>query len=206
VGFETGNEWQTAANPGHGFESNVLHYPDSDEPANAWFFTQGIELQEGMSYRFSYKYGNDSTTTTERLRTIMATSPVRPADDAVLTYFGDHTAITGGTVTEFSFANPITISVTGTYYFGFNVYSTSEQGDLYVDDIQVNAWSCGLPQNVTVGSVTPTTAVINWEAQTEPTSIGYFYGFNTGAYCQPRKLNAGHYILCLCKDFLRKLT
>lgn len=177
--FETGMNWRTEANPGHGFDTNVLQYPDSDEPANAWFFTQGIHLEAGTSYRFSYKYGNNSTDTTERLRTILATSPTRPEEGEEPTYLGNHTEITGGTVTEFSYANPLTISVTGTYYFGFNAFSTSEQGSLYVDDIEVNEWSCGLPQNVTVGTITTTTATINWEAQTEPTSLGYFYGFNT---------------------------
>lgn len=179
AGFERGNEWQTATAPGHGFDSNVLHYPDSDEPANAWFFTQGIQLQAGTAYRFSYKYGNDSTTTTERLRTIMATSPTRPEEDAQLTYFGDHTTITGGNPVEFSYGNPITISTTGIYYFGFNIYSTSEQGDLYVDNIKVQEWVCNVPQAITVNNIGTTTATINWEAQTEPTSLGYYYAYNT---------------------------
>lgn len=177
--FETGMNWRTEANPGHGFDTNVLQYPDSEEPADAWFFTQGIELQAGTAYRFSYNYGNDSTTTTERLRTILATSPTRPEEGAELTYLGNHTAVTGGTAVAFSYGNPLSVNVTGTYYFGFNAYSTSEQGSLYVDDIKVQEWLCNVPQEVTVDAVTTTTATINWEAQSEPTSMGYFYGFNT---------------------------
>ena len=173
---DTGNNWLTAANPGAGFDSNVLLYPDSDEPANAWFFTQGIELTGGTAYRFSYKYGNDSTTTTEKLRTVMLRSPNA---DAVVTYLTDHTAVTGGTPVEFSYANPITIPTTGVYYFGFNAYSQPGQGSLYVDDIKIQEWVCGVPQNATADDVTDTTATINWEAQTEPTTIGYYYGYST---------------------------
>jgi len=174
--LDTGNNWLTAANPGFGFNSNVLYYPDSDEPADSWFFTQGIELVAGTAYRFSYKYGNDSTTTTERLRTVMLTSPNA---DAVEDYLSDHDAVTGGTINEFSFGSPITINTTGVYYFGFNAYSQSEQGSLYLDDIVVEEWVCGTPQNVTVDDLTDTTATINWEAQSEPTTIGYYYGYST---------------------------
>jgi len=177
--FDTGNNWRTAANPGFGFNSNVLWYPDSDEPANSWFFTQGIELTAGTAYRFSYKYGNDSTNTTERLRTILTTNPNSPAPDPNRSYLSDHTEITGGTATEFSFGSPITINTTAVYYFGFNAYSRSEEGSLYVDDIVIEEWICGVPQNVTADNITDTTATLNWEAQSEPTTIGYFYGYST---------------------------
>ncbi|MXN92019.1 T9SS type A sorting domain-containing protein [Flavobacterium sp. Sd200] len=177
--FDRGMNWRTDAAPGHGFDSNVLYYPDSDEPAEAWFFTQGIELQAGMVYRFSYKYGNDSTETTERLRTLMTTSPTRPDNDPERQYLTDHPEITGGTAVEFSYENPIAISTTGVYYFGFNAYSASEQGSLYVDNIQVQEWMCGVPQEVTVDDITTTTATLNWEEQTEPTTIGYFFGYST---------------------------
>jgi len=175
--FDTGNNWRTAASPGSGFDSNVLWYPDSDEPADSWFFTQGVELVAGTAYRFSYKYGNDSTTTTERLRTVMLTSP--NADAVEDNYLTDHPEVTGGVPVEFSFGSPITISTTGVYYFGFNAYSRSEEGSLYVDNIVVEEWICGTPQNVTADDVTDTTATLNWEAQSEPTTIGYFYGYST---------------------------
>jgi len=177
--FDTGNNWRTAANPGSGFDSNVLWYPDSDEPANSWFFTQGIELTAGTAYRFSYKFGNNSNDTTERLRTIMTTNPNSPAPDPDRIYLSNHPEITGGTATEFSFGSPITIGTTGVYYFGFNAYSHSEEGSLYVDDIVIEEWVCGVPQNVTADDVTDTTTTLNWEAQSEPTTIGYFYGYST---------------------------
>ena len=175
--FDTGNNWRTTSNPGSGFTSNALYYPDSDEPAVAWFFTQGITLEAGHAYRFSYKYGNDSSATTERLRTAMVTNP--NAAFVNDTYLTDHPEITNGIPVNFSYPNPISISTTGVYYFGFNAYSQSEEGSLFVDDIAVVEWACNAPQNVTADDVSDTTATLNWGAQTEPTTISYYYGYGT---------------------------
>lgn len=170
-----GNPWETVNNPGNGFTSIALQLTPSVEPSISWFYSQGVELVAGTSYRMSYRYGNDSATTTERLRSIL----VNNLDAEITSYIGEHDAITGGVPVEFSFANPITITTTATYYMGFSAYSESGQGNLYLDDIVLQEWVCGVPQTATVDGITTTTATLNWETQTEPTTMGYFYGYST---------------------------
>lgn len=176
VTAQNGNNWQTIANPGNGFSDNALQYTGSDTAANAWYFTHGIYLEAGTRYRLSYKYGNNSATTTESLRVVQLSAP-NPA--GVTDYIITHAEISGGAPVEYSHNGSIAPEVSGIYYFGFNAYSAAGQGNLYLDDIEVNEWICNIPQTVTVDTITTTTATINWQAQTEPTSMGYFFGFNT---------------------------
>lgn len=172
----TANQWTTANNPGNGFENNTLKYTGNTQAANAWFFTQGINLPQGY-YKISYKYGNNSATSTEKLKVVMATSPNAASTTST---FGDFTEITGGTTATFNSANPLTITpeTAGVYYFGFNAYSDASQGNLYVDDIIIEPWTCSEPTNITASNVTTTSATISWEAQGNP-AVGYLYSFNT---------------------------
>ena len=170
---ETGNQWTTASNPGSGFENNTLQYADSDEPANAFFFTQGIPLEAGSYYRIAYKYGNDGTTT-EKLKVNLATSPNAAS---VISTLGDHT-VTGGALVDYSIPNSFSVTETGIYYFSFNAYSDAAQGNLYVDDIVIDIWTCSTPAAITASNITTTTATVTWEAQGNP-AVGYLYALNT---------------------------
>src|SRR5690606_3958527 len=59
----SGNNWNTYVGSGD-FNTKVLNYVyNSTNPANAWFFTQGINMTAGISYRIKYDYGNASSTT-----------------------------------------------------------------------------------------------------------------------------------------------
>ena len=50
-----GNNWVTASVIGNGFNSKVLSYSYHDNyAANAWFYTQGINLTEGVVYKITY--------------------------------------------------------------------------------------------------------------------------------------------------------
>ncbi len=166
---ETGNQWVTANNPGSGFTNNTLQYAGNEEPANAWFFTQGVELTAGSFYKVRYTYGNDSADTTESLKTVLATSP-NPA--SVTGVINDFTAVTGGTSATFT-SGIVTVPVTGVYYFGFNSYSVADQGSLYVDNIEVSDWDCGVAQSITASEITTTSATVTWTAPEEGTSFGY---------------------------------
>lgn len=173
-----GNIWATVNNPGSGFTSQALQYTANAETANAWFFTQGIELQAGTNYKFSYTYGNNSTESSESLRTYMLQNPNASWADGA-TPLTDHADISAGTATEFTFGSPISITVTGTYYFAFNAYSEGDAGNLYVDDIAVEEWTCGIPQNLDVTDIGITSATISWTAPSENTTMLYLYGYST---------------------------
>lgn len=130
-----GNDWDTENLDNYGFEGTVLSYKyNNDNPANAWFFTQGITLQAGTSYTITYKYGNNSSFFTEKLKIMYGTSASAEAMEFDL---ADHPEITGANAAT----NAVTFTPTadGTYYFGFNAYSETNQYYLFVDDIAINA-------------------------------------------------------------------
>ena len=172
----TGNQWKTTAAPGNGFTSNTLTYMGTDTAADAWFFTQGITLEAGTKYHVKYKYGNNSTTTIEKLQVTVGAAP----DAASATKnIADHTIKTGQMA--ISDINYFTVDADGVYYFGFNVNSEAAQGSLYVDDFSIDVQSCGVPANVAVSAVTRTTATITWEAPTTGNSAPnvYQYAYST---------------------------
>lgn len=133
----TGNNWVTASAPTDcpGFTTKVLQYGyDSFSAANAWFFTQGINLTGGTQYTITYKYGNNSTTYTEKLKVAYGNSAAVAAMTNVL---ADYPSI-NDKVAHSASVN-FTPATSGTYYFGFNAYSATNQYNLYLDDISITA-------------------------------------------------------------------
>ena len=129
-----GNLWTVVNNPGNGFTTNVLRYAWSDGAANVWFFTNGVNLVGGTTYRISYDYrGTNSGGFPERLRVSYGSS----ASAAGMTNsLADHPNIVDTTPTNNSVT--FTPATSGVYYFGFNAYSAANQGALFVDNIEVD--------------------------------------------------------------------
>ncbi|ALM49971.1 hypothetical protein AMR72_14310 [Flavobacterium psychrophilum] len=169
------SQWTTTDNAGNGFTTKSLQYTGGTNAANAWFFTQGVTLVAGTHYKISYKYGNNSATTTEKLKTYLATSP-NPA--SVSSTLSDHASITGGTAVDFGLPNAFSVGETGIYYFAFNGYSDASQGNLYVDDIVIEPWTCSVPTNLQASNITTTSATFTWESQGNP-AVGYLYAVST---------------------------
>ncbi len=131
IGF--GSNWQTTtANNNHGYDSQYLLYRGNiTEPANAWFFTQGISLEAGKSYTISYKYGSNANAaiTGNNLKVLYGTGD-KPSDMTLPLadykfYYGYATNV------SVNFVAP----TSDVYYFGFNAYSFPAQGNMYLDDI-----------------------------------------------------------------------
>lgn len=142
----SGNLWTTSSPNESGFTSKVLTYQwHDDNDANTWFFTNGLQLEGGHSYRLSFRYGNNSTLYTENLRVAYGTSN---SIVAMTTVLADYPNINDNT------PHSVTINfepdTTGTYYIGFQAYSLSDNYRLYVDDILVE-------ENVPTISVEPVT-------------------------------------------------
>jgi hypothetical protein len=130
----TGNNWTVNAPNENGFTSKTLRYAwDGTNDANAWFYTNGINLTGGTEYTISYRYGNNSTIYTESMKVAIGTSPSAAAMSG--NELADHPSITGGVPTTNTF-NFTPIS-SGVYYFGFNAYSIADQFNLYLDDISI---------------------------------------------------------------------
>lgn len=132
--FSAANAWNTTALNEYGFTSNVLRYAFTcGAAADTWFYTQGLTLNAGTTYRISYKYGSNSTGYTEKMKIAYGTSP---SVDGMTEILANHPMINFNTAVT----NEVTFTPTAsdTYYFGFHAYSDSCQFYLYVDDIIID--------------------------------------------------------------------
>lgn len=173
----SGNLWKTATAP-TGFTGKVLNYSyNSSNAANTWFFTQGLNLTAGVSYRIKYKYANATGTTQypEKVKVAYGSSAVSAAMTNIL---ADHTNITGGTATN-TFVD-FTPSATGVYYFGFQAYSAADMNQIYVDDIYIDVTpTCSEPSGITVSAITTNGANVSWTAPATVPGSGYEYYYST---------------------------
>ena len=147
-----GNVWNTYSLASSGFTGKVLNYTyNSASAANTWFFTQGINLTAGTSYRIKYKYGNASGTTyPEKLKVAYGTSATSAAMSNLLADYPNVNNTTANSV----FVD-FTPTTTGIYYFGFQAYSAADMNRLYVDDINIDVTPlCTDPTAVAVSAIT----------------------------------------------------
>lgn len=131
----SGNLWTVVNNPGYGFTTNALRYGyNTSNAANVWFFTNGVNLVGGTTYKISYDYGSASSFFAERLRVSYGSS----ASAAGMTnLLAEHPNVVNN-VTPINNEIEFTPATSGVYYFGFNAYSIANQFNLYVDNILVD--------------------------------------------------------------------
>ncbi|MBP1164995.1 MULTISPECIES: fibronectin type III domain-containing protein [unclassified Chryseobacterium] len=172
----SGNVWKTATAP-TGFTGKVLNYSyNSSNAANTWFFTQGLNLTSGVSYRIKYKYANATGTTQypEKVKVAYGSSATSAGMTNTL---ADHANIIGGTAV-ITFVD-FTPSATGVYYFGFQAYSAANMNQIYVDDINIDVTpTCSEPSGVTVSAITTNGASISWTAPAAAPGNGYEYYYS----------------------------
>jgi hypothetical protein len=159
----TGNNWKTASPGLYGFTTKCLNYTyNSYNAANAWFFTAGINLTAGTSYRISYNYGSSSTTYfPENLKVAYGVSA---SSTSMTTVLATHTNILTNSAP--SSTVDFTPSTTGIYYFGFNAFSDTDMDNLYVDNISII-----LAPNTWTGTTSSSwNTAGNWSLNTVPTT------------------------------------
>ncbi len=171
----TGNNWITASPAAYGFTTKVLEYPYNSSVANAWFYTQGLNLTAGTSYRLTFNYGNNSTSYTEKLKVWYGTSAV---NSSMVNPIVDYPTINQGT--SQSSSTDFTPATTGVYYLGFNAYSVANQYYLYLDNISVVVTpTCFVPTALAASVTGTTTATISWTASTSSPANGYQWEVRT---------------------------
>lgn len=173
----SGNSWVVSNNPGNGFVNKTLTYNYSwQNAADAWFFTQGINLLAGTTYRIKYSYGNNSSTYSEKMKVTYGTAATPASQTNVL---HDYTNIVN-VLTPVSDFYTFTPATSGVYYFGFNVYSDANMFNLYVDDIMVEVNpSCVEPTAITTSAITSFTATASWTAPAIVPANSYEYYVST---------------------------
>ena len=130
----SGNNWETSDTAIGEFTGKYLSYKYHANDANAWFYTQGINLTAGTQYKITYEYGSRAAAAyPENLKVAFGMDNSHTAMTEVL---ADHIGILTGSnkiTSEIEF----TPATSGVYYFGFNAHSSADQFYLYVDDISV---------------------------------------------------------------------
>lgn len=168
-----GKTWQTTTAQ-TGITGRVMHYPyHFSNVANDWFFTQGLNLVGGTSYRLKFKYRNSSYQ--EKLRVSYGNSNTFTAMTNEI--FTVTTGTATATVAEIIDFTPQT---TGVYYIGFQAFSNANQNSLYVGEISINlSPTCLTPTNIEINDITINTAEVTWDATTSDNELGYSYEVRT---------------------------
>jgi hypothetical protein len=122
--------WETVASTAN-ITGKVMRYPyNGSMAANDWFFTNGLELEAGVSYRVKFKYKD--TSYAEKLRVSIGQSAVNTAMTQEL--FSVTTGTSGLVVPK---NIDFTVEEDGVYYIGFQAFSDMDMNSLYVGEISV---------------------------------------------------------------------
>lgn len=139
--------------------------------ANAWFFTEGINLTGNTTYQISFLYGGTvyPSTVQNKMKIAYGTSPLAASMTIPI---DDLPSIKGS---PFSDSVNFTVPTSGVYYFGFNAYSAANQGQLYLDDVSIVPAVCLKPSAVTVANIGATGALLSWTAPSPAPAQGYVF-------------------------------
>ena len=169
-------KWEPVTKPSNaGFvDARVMRYPyHTSNPANDWFFTQGLNMVAGQSYRLKFKYSHGNYS--EKLRVSYGLRNESTAMTEEL-----FSVETGSTEAAYSEEIDFIPPTTGVYYIGFQAYSAANKLNLYVGDIKVElSPTCIKPTNVSLTSATQIAATFGWTASTSTPANGYAYEVRT---------------------------
>ncbi len=162
------SSWETSYVNQSGFTGKALRYKWSQNDANTWFYTQGLNLTAGIEYKISYKYGNSDNGFTEKMKVAYGGAP---GATYMTNELADYTEINTGEPTEESiiFMAP----EDGVYYFGFHAYSSADQFYLFVDNIHIGfAAECDVVTDIEVVEITDESVTVSW-TESDTASDGY---------------------------------
>lgn len=150
----------TTSNGGNGIEGRVMFYPYTySNDADDWFFLRGVNMEEGESYRLTFKYRAHSTAYDEKLRVSYGTA----ADPASMNeeLFNETFNHTTGVEEIIDFV----VDDTGVVYIGFQAHSVAGQYNIYVGEISVQKTpTCFPAEDITLDDVGKFSADISWDA------------------------------------------
>jgi hypothetical protein len=161
----------SASNP------NSMHLPTNTvEDSDDWFFTAGLNLTAGVTYRLRFKYNTLSAGSyAENLRVRLGTGQsALLMNNTILDLSSIINTVYQTATVDFT---PVTNNV---FYIGFQGYSFANQSRIMIDDISVIVSpTCFEPANLVVNTVGSTTVGISWDASSPQPSNGYEYYVST---------------------------
>jgi len=143
-----------------------------------------LALTGGTTYELKFRSGSSNADYTEKLKVAYGTSPNNTAMTNLVVDYPEVEHATSSVKTFY-----ITPTATGTYYFGFNAYSATDQAYLYLDDISVGLPPTTLPGCTTITApvsgatgVSPTPTTISWAASNTASAYKVYVGTTSGNY------------------------
>ncbi len=119
----------------------LLYYYDFNDlsrPADDWFYTQGLNLTAGTSYRLKFYYkGLDGVNYPEKLEVKYGTTAYAPNMTTGTLFTNNNISSVYGQAKFDSAEVDFTPPATGLYYLGFHAMSDADELGLLVDDISV---------------------------------------------------------------------
>lgn len=145
--------------------------PNSTVASNDWFFSRGLNLQQGQVYRLKFTFKKGTAISNQKLKVMYGADNLSTAMTNLLT-----DVVFDNTTNEKTVYVDFSPSQTNTYFLGFNGYAEAGQGGLYVGNISVNiAPSCLEPINVSTSGLTKNSITLNWQAPFIVPTQGYQY-------------------------------
>jgi hypothetical protein len=170
--------WQIVNSPGNGFTTKALTIPQNIEPTTeTTFLTQLVQLTAGTYYKISYTYGSNITTANTQSLTSFLNVENYINIDAEMA-IETHTNFTAATPVTYT-SGLVTVAATGNYYIGIRGATTSNQGTIYLDNIEVTALDCQVPTDIIFTNITPVSATFSWTAPVNNTNLIYSYWYST---------------------------
>lgn len=127
-----------------GFSSNVVYASTDTNDANTWFYTNGVNLQAGTPYTFTFDYANYNP---QSFKVAYGMSPINTSMTNVINNY-PNVNITNYATGSFT----ITPATTGVYYLGFNVYTTAATsggfGLMMFDNISLTTSTLSTSENL----------------------------------------------------------
>ncbi len=170
------NIWQVKNTLSASVPNSIHLNTNSSVDNDDWFFTPGLQLQAGITYRLRFKYNTESAGLfAENLRVRLGSgATVNDMNLTLLNLFSTTNTVYQTAVVDF------TIFVDGIYHLGFQGYSLANQSKIIVDDISVIVSpTCFEPTNVIVTSIGINNASISWDESDPAPANGYQYYVST---------------------------
>lgn len=166
----SGNAWQPFFDEESDIESGVItHTSHEDDPADAWFFTQGVQYNSDVKYKLSFQYWGDETGTASLGVRLSSIAGVVESENNITNLTVESTEIQTYT------AGPISMTSDGVYFIGLHSNSTDGQGTIYVDNLLFEEWVCGEPTAIEIEDITSQDALLSWEPSGDNVTHYYQY-------------------------------
>lgn len=163
MGTFIGNNWETGIMQTEGSSNTLLQFnteTDETEGLMADFNTNRVNLQAGVQYKISFRYGN---TNPEGVISNFSVSLANWGNQMTTVTYMENLSESG----EFA-TGPFSINTSGIYYLTFNIMCGNHQGVFFLDDIVIEEWGCIAPEGLAVSNITETTADLNWTDNDAP--------------------------------------